>query len=149
MLILVLSSEIKRNWNGNLFKEVKLCKRMDNVVHFEIPAEDVERAKEFYTAAFGWKMNSMPEMGYTIIHTVEVDEKQMPKTIGAINGGMLKRTEEMCIQSPVITISVKDIDASIDKVKQLGGKIVGEKMKVSNMGLAAYFKDPEGNVLGL
>ena len=39
------------------------------VVHFEIPADDVGRAEEFYRSAFGWTLNSMPDMGYTMVST--------------------------------------------------------------------------------
>ena len=120
---------------------------MDKVVHFEIPVEDMKRAEKFYNDVFGWKMNSVPSVGYTLISTVETGEKGMPKESGAINGGMLKRQGP--IISPVITINVKNIDAAIKKLEKLGGKVVMPKFPVGNMGLSAYFKDTEGNVLGL
>ncbi len=79
--------------------------------------------------------------------TVELDEDGMPKEHGAINGGMMQRSEE--IKCPVLTISVEDIDEALKKIESLGGKIVQGKMEVPNMGITAYFKDSEGNVLGL
>ncbi|MBI4415048.1 MAG: VOC family protein [Candidatus Kerfeldbacteria bacterium] len=121
---------------------------MNKVVHFEIPADDVERASAFYTNVFGWGMQSMPDMGYTLIRTVDVDEKtQMPKEAGAINGGMFKRTAELPV--PVITIGVDDVDAALKKVDAKGGAILRGKMPVGDMGFVAYFKDTEGNVVGL
>ncbi len=120
---------------------------MDKVVHFEIPADDIERAQKFYSETFGWKMNPVPGMGYTILHTVEVDEKQMPRESGAINGGMMQRRAP--VSSPVVTINVADIDASLKKVEAKGGKIVMEKQKVGDMGYSAYVKDTEGNIIGL
>ncbi|OGV90567.1 glyoxalase [Microgenomates group bacterium RIFCSPLOWO2_01_FULL_46_13] len=120
---------------------------MDKVVHFEIPADDVKRAQTFYQTVFGWGINEMPEMNYTIVHTVEVDEKQMPKESGAINGGMLKRQEP--ITNPVITISVASIDETTKMIETGGGKVIRPKMAVGDMGFAAYFKDSEGNVIGL
>lgn len=66
---------------------------------------------------------------------------------GAINGGMLKRQGEL--KSPIITIGVGDIDASLDKVRQSGGAVVKEKFKVGEMGWSAYVKDTEGNVVGV
>ncbi|MBS3080874.1 hypothetical protein J4221_05360 [Candidatus Pacearchaeota archaeon] len=51
---------------------------MDKVVHFEIPYDNVEEAKSFYEKVFGWKIQSIPEMNYNIVHTVNVDEQQMP-----------------------------------------------------------------------
>ncbi len=120
---------------------------MDKVVHFEIPADNVERAQNFYKTVFDWKINPIPNMGYTILQTVTVDEQNMPKEPGAINGGMLKRQSP--ITSPVITINVDNIESSLEKIKQNGGQIVREKTQVGNMGFTAYFKDSEGNILGL
>jgi predicted enzyme related to lactoylglutathione lyase len=120
---------------------------LDKVVHFEIPVDNLERAKKFYKTAFNWALNPIPQMEYTLLNTVEVDEKNMPKEPGAINGGMMKRGE--AIKNVVITISVENMDTAIKKVQSLGGKIVQGKMEVPNMGITAYFQDTEGNVLGL
>lgn len=49
----------------------------------------------------------------------------------------------------MLTIDVDDVDASLKSIEQLGGKPVGEKVPVGDMGFAAYFEDPEGNVIGL
>lgn len=120
---------------------------MNEIVHFEIPVDDLERAQKFYKTAFGWQMNYMKEMDYTMVQTTEVDEKQTPKKPGSINGGMMKRGGD--VKSPVVTIDVADIDAAIVKVEKNGGKALGKKMVVGDMGWSAYFKDPEGNVIGL
>lgn len=120
---------------------------MDKIVHFEIPADNLARAKKFYSTVFNWKINEIPEMDYVLAYTVETDEKGMPKEPGAINGGMLKRQEP--VKSPVITISVKDIDRAAVTIEKNGGRMIRPKMSVGNMGFAAYFKDTEGNVIGL
>ena len=120
---------------------------MDKVEHFEIPADDLARAKRFYSTVFGWKMNEFPEMEYVIVGTVESDENGMPKETGAMNGGMLERQDP--VKSPVITINVKSIDQEAATIEKNGGKIVRPKMAVGDMGFAAYFKDTEGNVIGL
>ena len=120
---------------------------MDKIVHFEIPFDDAERAKKFYSDVFAWQITPYPEMNYNIVRTVEVDDKQMPKESGAINGGMMKRGE--VVKSPVLVINVANIDESIGKIKQSGGKILQDKMNVGDMGILAYFQDCEGNVLGL
>ena len=112
---------------------------MDKVVHFEIPYDDVERAKKFYSQVFGWKINSFPEMKYEIVHTVEVDEKQMPKESGAINGGMYKRDEKSA-QYPVIVIGVKEVDGAVKKAEHSGGKVFRKKIQVGNMGFYAQVK---------
>lgn len=120
---------------------------MDKVVHFEIPADDVERAKKFYKKVFDWKMESIPDMEYTMIQTIAVDEKHMPTEPGAINGGMMKRQDP--VKSPVITIAVQDIEGTMKSVKKMGGQSIRGKMQVGDMGYAAYFKDTEGNIIGL
>ncbi|HXG36657.1 MAG TPA: VOC family protein [Dehalococcoidia bacterium] len=121
---------------------------MDKVVHFEIPADDVERAKKFYSSCFGWRTQSIPEMDYTLVMTVAVDEKtQMPKEPGAINGGMFQRQPDM--PHPQIFINVSDMDEALEKVRAQGGEIVRGKTPVGPMGFVANFKDTEGNVVGL
>ncbi|HIH45315.1 MAG TPA: VOC family protein [Candidatus Methanoperedenaceae archaeon] len=120
---------------------------MDKVVHFEIPAENMDRAREFYSSVFGWKMDSVPGMEYVFIITTPVDENNMPKEPGSINGGMMKRQEP--VTSPVITINVSSIDNALKNVKKKGGDVVMGKMEVGDMGYTAYFRDTEGNVIGL
>ncbi|MDE1860470.1 MAG: VOC family protein [Candidatus Micrarchaeota archaeon] len=121
---------------------------MDKVVHFEIPAEDLPRAKKFYSSVFGWKTEDVPDIEYTMVHTVAVDkETRMPKEPGAINGGMMKRMP--AIKSPVITINVDDIDKAMQKVVKAGGKVIVEKQKVMDMGWNAYVQDTEGNIIGV
>ena len=120
---------------------------MDKVVHFEIPADDLARAKKFYTDTFGWQTEDYPQMDYVIARTVETDEKHMPKESGAINGGMMKRSD--MVTAPSFAINVANVDEAVQKIKQAGGTIVKEKMPVGTMGFMAYFQDSEGNVLSL
>ena len=117
------------------------------VVHFEVPYSDGDRARAFYREAFGWNLTEMPEMNYTMASTGPVDEHAVPSEAGFINGGMFERTE--ALRGPVLTIDVDDLDAALKTVESLGGKHVGEKLPVGDMGFAAYFEDPEGNILGL
>jgi predicted enzyme related to lactoylglutathione lyase len=118
------------------------------VVHFEIPFDDGDRARTFYADAFGWNLMPMPEMGYTMVATGPTTEQGPPSEPGFINGGMFERGESP-VSSPVVTIDVDDIDGTLAQVEKLGGSTVTPKMQVGDMGFAAYFKDPEGNVLGL
>lgn len=121
---------------------------MDKIVHFEIPADDIARAKNFYGSSFGWQLDDMQAgMDYTIVRTVEVDDQQMPKEPGAINGGMMKRSSDT--PSPVIVINVDSIDDSLRKVEAGGGSVVRSRQAIPGMGAFAYFKDSEGNVMGL
>lgn len=120
------------------------------VVHFEIPADDIERARTFYQEIFGWQVGPVPGMEYTMVMTAPSDEQGMPREPGSINGGMFPRTGDWAgFKAPVIVIDVEDIEAALARVEQGGGQIVAPKMTVGEMGFAAYFTDPEGNVLGL
>jgi len=123
---------------------------MRKVVHFEIPADDLERAKSFYGSIFGWDLQTMPMPGgdYTIVNTTPVDEQtQLPSEPGAINGGMMQRDDR--IPSPVITIDVDAIDDALAEIETRGGTVVTPRTAIPGMGAFAYFTDPEGNVLGL
>ena len=123
---------------------------MRKVVHFEIPAEDLDRAKNFYGSVFGWELQTMPMEGgeYTSVKTTDVDEQtQLPTEPGAINGGMFVRDERLT--SPVITIDVDGIDDALKQIEAEGGTTVTPRTAIPGMGAFAYFKDPEGNVLGL
>lgn len=118
------------------------------VVHFEIPADDTKRAGNFYQKAFGWQITPLPEMEYTMVGTTPSDAKTgVPTEVGAINGGMPKRAGP--VKSTVVTIQVENIENALKTVEQLGGKTVSKKQPVGDMGFAAYFKDTEGNIVGL
>ena len=122
---------------------------MDKVVHFEIPADDMTRAEKFYNDNFGWKITKVPMPGgeYFLVNTVDTDEKGMPKSPGAINGGLMKR--EGTGQTPVIVIKVASLEHALEKIKKSGGKVVMDKMNVGDMGLYARITDTEGNVIGI
>lgn len=117
------------------------------VVHFEIPTDDPERASGFYSSVFGWQTQAMPEMEYTMVTTAPTDADGRPAEPGSINGGMFRREEKL--RTPMVTLEVEDIDAALDKVASAGGSTVSPREPVGDMGFAAYFRDSEGNVLGL
>ena len=119
------------------------------VGHFEIPADNVERARKFYSTVFGWKMNAMPEMEYTMVSTGDVDEKGSPKAPGYVGGGIAKRGGPL--EHTVVTIIVDDIAAHEKTIEKHGGKVVQKKQPIGDgaMGFTAYFKDSEGNMVGL
>jgi predicted enzyme related to lactoylglutathione lyase len=120
---------------------------MAKVVHFEIPFDDKTRAMKFYTDTFGWKLTDMAEMSYVMAQSVAVDDNQMPKEPGAINGGLFPRPKDA--PHPTIYVDVKSIDEALNKVKAGGGKVVTPKTPIPGMGAFARIADTEGNVLGL
>jgi len=119
------------------------------VGHFELPADDMERARKFYSATFGWKSTPVPGMDYTMVNTSPVDDRGVPKVPGSISGGIGKRGSVLA--HPVITIVVDEITAAEHAVEKNGGKIIQRKQPIGDgsMGWTGYFKDTEGNVVGL
>ena len=125
---------------------------MDKVQHFEVPADDMRRAKKFYGAVFGWRFEDypMPGLEYSAIYTTEVDEKtRMPKEAGSVNGGLLKRGGAWSLKTPTVAVVVPDLEKALKDIKAGGGSIVMDPKKVGEMGLYAYIKDTEGNTIGV
>jgi hypothetical protein len=86
-------------------------------------------------------------MDYTILQTGPSDENGLPTEPGSINGGMFQREEPLGV--PMITIDVEDIDKALETIGGLGGSTVQARQQVGDMGWAAYFRDTEGNLVGL
>ncbi len=129
---------------------------MNPVVHFEMPAEDMERMKKFYETAFGWETKDMgKEMGgYVVVTTSESEESDMarlPKKPGMINGGFYKKTEDVATHYPSVVIAVEDIKEASKKVKEAGGQVIGGQYKagepddIPGVGLFSSIIDTEGN----
>jgi predicted enzyme related to lactoylglutathione lyase len=116
------------------------------VVHFEIPFDDGDRARAFYRDAFGWQLQEWGEGSYTLVTTGPSGETG-PEEPGFINGGMMRR--EGPGDGPIIVIDVEDIDAALENIEKLGGQTLLGRQAVGEMGWAAYFKDVEGNSIGL
>jgi predicted enzyme related to lactoylglutathione lyase len=119
------------------------------IVHFEIPAKNIEKLKKFYSDVFGWKIEKAqgPEpMEYWMIETVPVDEKMTPLRPG-VNGGMYKK--DRADQKQVNYFSVESIDQYVAKIKKTGGKIVQPKQEVMGIGYIAVAQDPEGNLFAM
>jgi uncharacterized protein len=122
---------------------------MNRVVHFEIPADDLERAKKFYGENFGWKLTQYgPDMGnYVMVHTGPTDAEGMPQDKAFINGGLMPR--EPSAPTPVLVIAVDDADATVARVEKSGGKRVGEIVDIPGVGRYGRVRDTEGNVIGV
>jgi hypothetical protein len=123
---------------------------MNPVVHFEMPYDNGARMAKFYESAFGWQMRMLgEEMGnYVLAITTETDEGG-PKKPGAINGGFFPKKPDWPAQYPSIVVSVDDIEESIKKVMNAGGKVLGEPMEIPGVGQYVSFIDTEGNHLSM
>jgi len=115
---------------------------MTTIVHFDVPAEDLKRAKIFYEKLFEWKIEPVPgPMEYYNIVTKDENGKE------GIGGGMGKRGQPE--QKITNYIGVSSIDEYVKKVQDLGGRIIMPKTTIPGFGYLATFLDSEGNTLGL
>ena len=113
---------------------------MPRIVHFEIPADDPKRAVDFYSKIFGWKAEKWEgPMEYYLVTTGEKDQP-------GIDGAIMPRGQE---ESVVDTIDVPSVDDFIEKIKAAGGEIVQPKTVIPGVGWMAYFRDTEGNKMGI
>jgi uncharacterized protein len=118
------------------------------VVHFEVPYDDADRARAFYSEVFGWAIQPMPEFEYDFVQTGPTAANTGTATEpGYIGGGMFQRQAD--VGRPIITIDVHDMAAALASIAEHGGAAVGEPQPVGDMGVAAYFTDSEGNLMGL
>ena len=119
----------------------------NRVVHFEIQADDVQRAKTFYEKTFGWEVSQMmtQEQGGMDYWGLKTGEEGTP----GINGGLYQRPPEGKMYTYDCTIQVEDINKAIDNVRSNGGTINGEVMEIPGVGLFAGGTDTEGNKFGL
>ena len=115
------------------------------VVHFEIPVDDAERAQAFYREAFGWELTSLPGMDYTLAVTGPTGDEG-PRSRATSTAGCCAAGGH---ETPVMVIDVADIDAALAKIEELGGQTVVGRQQVGDIGWTAYFRDVEGNSLGL
>jgi predicted enzyme related to lactoylglutathione lyase len=110
-------------------------------IHFEIPAENPDRAIAFYKAVFGWTFQKWDgPMPYWLINTGPNEEP-------GINGGLMPRQhpEQPCVN----TVGVANLDASLATVTASGGQCVVPKMPIPGVGWLAYCKDTEGHIFGM
>ena len=123
------------------------------VVHFEIPADQPERAAKFYRELFGWDIsrfegsaNEREGFEYWMVKTVPTDGEGRPTRTG-VNGGLMRRM--MPGQAPVNYIAVENVDEYTRRAEQLGAKLMMPKTPVPGMGWFAQLTDTEGNVFAI
>lgn len=119
---------------------------MPRPVHFEIHAENAERAMQFYRMLFDWEFSQWGTEPYWLVRT---GEKGTP----GIDGGLLPRrgagpVEMQAVNAFVCTVDVADCDGTAKRIAELGGSVVVPKMPIPTVGWLAYAKDTEGNLFG-
>jgi predicted enzyme related to lactoylglutathione lyase len=119
------------------------------IVHFEIPADDPDRASKFYQELFGWEIQKFVSEGapeYWIVRTVPTDAEGKPTRPG-VNGGIMRRMSPG--QPPVNYIGVDRVDEFVRKAERLGATVLMPKTPVPGMGWFAQIKDPDGNAFAI
>ena len=123
---------------------------MSRVMHFEIQADDVERAKAFYTAAFGWSFEDYSEFTGSTYWGVVTGPEDEP----GINGGLLPRTAPAPeagrgLNGFACTIVISDYDETERRILDAGGRVALPKTALPGMAWQGYYLDPEGNTFGI
>lgn len=123
---------------------------MSRVVHFEIQAEDVERAKTFYADVFGWTYEDYSQMVDSPYFGIVTGSDDEP----GINGGLMPRPaatpgEGQGTNAFVCTMGVGDYDATEKKILEAGGRVALPKYALPGMAWQGYYLDTEGNTFGI
>ncbi len=123
---------------------------MGRPVHFEIQADDVDRAKDFYAAVFGWTYQDFAAVTGDVYWGITTGQDPDP----GIDGGLLRRpapapAPEQGTNAYVCTMQVEDFDATADAVLAAGGRIALPKYALPGMAWQGYFLDTEGNTFGV
>lgn len=113
---------------------------MGKVVHFEVPVDDPQRARAFYSDVFGWKLDAYGEEGYWLATAGEPDER-------GVDGALINRGAIHA--SPVIVIGVASVDDCLASAERAGAEVVMGKQTIPSIGFSAYLRDTEGNVIGI
>lgn len=114
---------------------------MGRVIHFEITADDPDRAAAFYRRAFGWEVTDWGgPLKYLLATTGRSEEP-------GINGAITERQDHG--QPVVNSIQVETWEQGAAAVKAAGGKVVTEKTPIPGLGYFAYCTDTEGNLFGI
>lgn len=119
---------------------------MARVIHFEVHAENPERAARFYETAFGWRLQHIPAIDYWTIRTGDGGP--------GIDGGLVGRRGSapqngQAVNAFVCTLGVDDLDAAMKAGLDAGGAVALPRMTVPGVGYVAYLIDTEGNIFGL
>ena len=123
---------------------------MARVMHFEIQADDVERAKAFYAAAFDWTFQDWSGPTGSTYWGIVTGPDDQP----GINGGLLPRpapapAPQQGTNAFVCTVVVDDYDAAERRILDAGGQIALAKMALVGMAWQGYYLDSEGNTFGI
>lgn len=113
---------------------------MAKVVHFEVPVDDPDRAREFYASLFGWKLDAYGDEGYWLATAGQPDDL-------GVDGALIRRGDIHA--SPVIVIGVESVEETLAAAERAGAAVLMGKETIPTVGYSAYLRDTEGNVIGI
>jgi len=123
---------------------------MPRVVHFEIHADDIDRAKAFYAAVFDWTFEDWGQVAGSEYWGIRTGPDEEP----GINGGLMQRPDPTGepgsgANAFVCTIQVEDYDATEQRILSTGGLLAQPKTALMGMAWQGYYADPDGNTFGI
>ena len=123
---------------------------MDNVRAFDIPVDDIQRAKRFYEKIFGWHIHPIPGSGgdFHAAHTCLLTRTMSHRYVEQSTGGLFKRGTHG-LRETFLEVTVPSIDEYLKKIEAEGGQLVKPKGPILDIAFFAVVKDTEGNAIGL
>jgi hypothetical protein len=115
----------------------------NRLTHFAIYTDDIDRAKNFYHKVFDWGFNSYGQSDFLQIQDHKSEDGEL---IGALQSRKYSPLPEKIIGLEC-SISIENIELTIEKIKDSGGKILMDKTAIPYVGWIAKFLDTEGNLL--
>ena len=121
---------------------------MGNLAYFEIPADDIQRAKNLYATVFGWEIKNTPMPNLPDYSSITTGKPSLEKGMSTLNmGGMMKR---MFPGQPITNyVQVDSVDKTLEVAKKHGGTQMGERLTIPTVGIIAFINDSEGNMIGI
>jgi predicted enzyme related to lactoylglutathione lyase len=117
----------------------------NHIRHFAIHADDVDRARRFYEAAFGWHFEAWGPPGFYLIRTGTESDP-------GLQGALQERQAPLSgtgMRGFECTIGVADLEEIMAKVTEFGGKLLSQPYRIDGVGRLSFFEDTEGNKVGI
>ena len=117
----------------------------NHIRHFAVHADQVDRARAFYEAAFGWHFEPWGPPNFFLIHTGPAGDR-------GLQGALQERLEPLegsGMRGFECTIGVDDLDAVLERITRFGGTVLSRPFAIEGVGRLAFFRDTEGNRVGV
>jgi len=116
-------------------------RHVPSLLYFEVTADDLDRAAQFYRDVFGWAVG--PAEGTEDYYVMETGSEDQP----GVTGGVVPRFD--AYESTINTFDVADVDAFAQRIAEAGGEVLAPKIAIPGVGFVQYCQDTEGNTFGI